>query len=262
MSYQRFKKYVKRTTRKVARVARRRYAPKGKVNYNKIVKDVKFLKAVLNPEQKRHHFQIASVSQVGQCTSNVSGQTLDANYYTDIVPYITQGTSYSTRNGSSIKLNTLDMKFQFYQQANTFTQVRLKLMLVRPKIFVATTSPFPNFLEPAPLTGLRDFHARRNWDHTQDFKVLMTKYITVPGGATANQVIVKDYNLFFRFKNTHIKYDGSTTTVDSPNIYLMIVADTGNISSAYGPSSTYLSQTGLLTGVNFFWEGRYTFYDN
>jgi hypothetical protein len=245
------KKYVKRVAKKVGRIARKRYAPKGKVNYSNIVKDVKFLKSVLNPEKKT--FQYTNTDQgLGQCSGNVS-----AFYVSDITPLPAQGTTSITRNGNSVRLHSSYCKFQFQQQsANVQSPMRLKIQVIQ--VMGTPYTSLGGLAIPAMynansfITGgtIIDYNSDRNTNTFGTFKVLREKRITLPANIISGQHMVKTISFGMKYKSHHVKFalDGSQT-IQSGQILLLILADNGNSSTGTASTLAGTQATAVKTGA-------------
>lgn len=220
--------------------------------------------SMLNAEKK--FFQYPTNNFVlGQVSINVSGV-----YALDMTPYITQGTDASTRNGNSIKLTTSMFQFQFLQQANTVTDMRIIVDIIHITGVPQTTftaSSISNIYDPGVFSGVIDYFSPRNQNHFSDYKVIRSfkvhlKADTVSPESTITSV--QKPHKWNRGKGHHIRYQGNSGAVaDVANGQIIMVfrADTGN-SSATNSSLGGIWNQGAQTGCQVYWNFKHYFYDN
>lgn len=259
------KKYAKKAVKKVGRIARKRYAPKGKVNYNRIAKDVMYLKSVLNPEKKT--FQLTTTDQgVGQCAGNVS-----SFYVRDITPLPSQGTTSVTRNGNSIRLSTSYFKFQIQQQsANVQSPIRFRFLVVKV-LGAPYTGGLGGNLVPTMfnansfITGgsIIDYNSDRNTQSFKNFIVLREKRVTLPANAISGQHMVKTLSFGMKYKSHHVKFtsDGSLAVSDG-QLVLIVLADNGNASTGTVSTLGGTQATAVNTGALLQEDITHYYYDN
>ena len=242
------KKYIKKVAGKVYGLAKKRYVSKGGPNMKNIVKDVMFLKSVLNPEKKR--YEIAN-------NSAAFGQTLNAALTTGALltqfsfgTGIVQGTSSSTRNGNSIKLNSIIFKARFHQQANTASPIRYKVVIFTCKGAPQTTANInanTAFWDYNGFSGVIDYNSDRNPDQFTDFQVLGQRTGKLIGDTLASQIQYTDMTIPIKC-NKHMRWDNAGALQELP-IYMYATADTGDAGVA-------------ATGLLMEYTARTYFYDN
>lgn len=229
-----------------------------------MARDIIKLKSMINAEKKNIDLYSAnSLQTVGQLNGNSSG------FYTlDITPVPTQGTTYSTRNGASIKLSSSFMKFQFYHQTSTVAPVKLKLYIIQTKMtqtnlttFVQGMFLYNRFLS---TTNIYDFNSMVNPDYFGLYKILRTKTILIPGDQISGVNMIKDINIAHKWNRTkghHIRYAGDTNTVLNGQVFLLIFSDSGNISGTASTITPVPIQS-ATTGINFNYDIKHYYYDN
>lgn len=250
-------KKVKRAFKKargkvIKRYFNKGYSPKISTMYKDIVK----VKNMLNAEKKQISNTITG-GLVGQCAIN----STNFRAY-DITPIPAQGTGQGQRTGNSIKACSSYALFQFIQQANMATNMRIKIMLIQPQIYQSSASTFVgNILENSTWSGIQDYNSQLNPNYRNQYKIIMTKYLQVNLTNYSSAVTTKTFSMPLRW-NHHIRFtaDGSTTPTDG-QIIMVILADSGNTS---GTVST-LTNIPILTAnsgmtVNYDWNWFY--YDN
>lgn len=213
-------------------------------NIPKIVSDVKALGTMINAEKKRQETSTGLYYVAQNLNLTSSGHST-----TDLTPVISQGVTYNTRNGSSIKLHSTVMKFQMIQQANQVTDMRVKIY-----IFKTTGIPsafnIANFLDVNPFNNRYDFNSSRNIDKMPQFKILQVKNVKIKGDAVANVPNQIEFMIAWKHKgDSHIRYDKDTNVVTKGQIYMVMVADNGD----YGTPNS---------GVTVQHTLRHFYYDN
>lgn len=260
-----YKKVMKKVAKAAGRAAKRRYfkgSGYSKPNVQRMVKDVAYLKSVLNPEKKR--VNINTTDQiVGQTNANVS-----AYYALDITPQMAQGATGSTRNGNSIKLHSSHLRFQFQTQMASNPRYRLKIQVI--KVLGQPISPIGNavttMLEPNPfVTGgtIYDFYSDRDPENFKQFRVLRTKYLTIQPNQITNVASIANISFGMKYKSHHIKFnsDGSSVAADG-QLFLLITCDNGNVNAATASTLNGTVLTAANTGLIFQHDITHFYYDN
>lgn len=231
----------------IYKAGKKRYTTGGKANVGQIVKDVAFLKSVLNPEKKRF---------TNAVTAGQFGQLLNAGVtggYLVQVPFntgIVQGTSSSTRNGNSIKLSSLIFKAKLSQQANTAGPIRWKITIFTCKGNPQTTGNIFStraFYEDNAFSGVVDYNSDRNPDMFTDFQILGQRSGVLMGDSLAGQVQLKDVSMPIKCMK-HMRWDNQGFLQELP-VYIYAVADSGDVG---------LAQSGIALQYSM----RAYFYDN
>lgn len=107
-----YKKYAKKGFRNLKKVAKKRYAPKGKLSIVRVAQDVARIQRSLNVEHKHIDFAF------GATTNNGQRPTKDAPVILAI-PTPARGTSYNQRVGNQIRIVHMTAKLEFVFQNNT-----------------------------------------------------------------------------------------------------------------------------------------------
>ena len=248
----RFVKYASKVIRNTGKAlysaGKKRYTTKGKANIGQIVKDVSFLKSVLNPEKKR--FEIGNnTAQFGQILNAplVTGALLTQFAFgTGIV----QGTNSSTRNGNSIKLNSIIFKARFQQQGNVLNPIRFRVVIFTCKGMPQTTAQINSsnaFWDNNIFSGVIDYNSDRNPDQFSDFQILGQRTGRLMGDTLANQSQFADMTIPIK-TNKHMRWDNAGNLQEFP-VYMYCTADTGDAGLA-------------LSGISMQYSARTYFYDN
>lgn len=260
------RKYAKRFGRAVGKRLRKRYiAPKsGGLRVGKIARDVMYLKSLVNSEKKR--FSIAVFDQVaGQIAATSATTAVDGFYCADMTPVMGQGVTNSTRNGSSVRVCSINFQCQVKQQSGTLSPKKLKFIWVLNRGITTSTTNFANnYISVNPFNGYRDFNSSINPDFIKNFTILRQKIVTIPADNLTNQLMIKDFRVGFRFKSGHhIRYDGNTSTVNAGQMFLIVLGDSGNTqATGYTGPNNGLTQVGASTGSLINYVNTLYFYDN
>lgn len=261
-----FKKYVARQRRRFGRFTKKRYGTWKNPKLTNIIKDVKLLKDVINAEKKRF-----TISGYGQNIGQVFG-TGSGHYNTDLTPTMAQGTTYQTRNGSSIKLHSMYLKLQFTQQTGCVAPIRFKIYILKTvgKTQSNLNTYSTEILQPNPFvsgTGnIYDLNSSFNPDNYGQIKIVATKKCYMPVDNISGQTQLRDCEIKIKWnkgKGHHVRFDKDTTTVTDGQIWMLIVADNGNASSGTPNTATSgVPQTAVSTGMSFSFNAVHYYYDN
>jgi len=222
-----FKKFLRKVGRRIVkrgkRALKKRYG--GAKGISNVVKDVAMLKHLVNVEKKRISI-INSSLLVGQVFANLGGFVAQ-----DITPVMAQGLGFNQRNGSSIKIVSAYMKFQFWTQAsnNHTTKLRIELWKVQGNTTNAS-GELGEIYNTTPNVGIQDYNSLRNPDYYGGSRKFCTKYFTMPASQYAGQTQIKEIAIPLKL-NHHIRFDGNTNTIAGGQILMFIFADSGNTSS-------------------------------
>lgn len=265
------RKYFRRMARKgkrmVKRAIKKRYGTWKSPKLGNVVKDVMFLKTMINAEKKRYRFASSAQQAVSQVTANASG-----HWVFDCTPTPTQGSGFSERNGSSIKVHSSYMKFQFYQQANTTQPIRLRMYYILVKGDPALTNTVVTeflaanqWIYNQNTVTIRDFNSVRNPDYYGDYRVLQTKTFMLKPDAYSGQTQIKDIVIkhkYNRGKGHHIRFDANSQTLSNGQLVLLCVADNGNQSGATASTLNGIPTSGVLSGAVFNYDITHYYIDN
>lgn len=241
------------------RAIKKRYGTSG--GLKRAIRDIALVKQMVNAEKKVIESTYATTSGIGQCNANS-----DSGYWgLDITPKPAEGSTRSGRNGASIKLCSMIMRGQLQQQANLNTDFRFRVYVIKTVGQSATvdTTLCNRFLLADPVSTCTDFNSSRNPDHFRNFIVLAKRTYKIANDSASTQNQFKDFQINLKFKHHHIRFDGdSATQVNMGQIWLMVVADTGNINSSTASTLTNVANKAVSTGANAFFYVRSYYYDN
>ncbi len=170
-------------------------------------KDVRKLKSLINVEFKQHTVKL---------TAEAIGITTDFNN----LCLINQGDTDETRDGSSIRLKSIDLK-GFVKLHASATSTMIRIIIVLDKQTNQAQFTYPDLYEDA-TTGDAIISAR-NIDNAHRFVVLMDTRISL--SASGNSVVPFS---FYKKINTIIRYDNTGNVVAdlTSNAYsLLLVSD-------------------------------------
>lgn len=265
------KKVVKRVVRKVrSKVIRRYFKPKSGYapNVANIVKDVNFLKSIINAEKKQFVVTQSSAQTLGQVSANVSG-----HYIADITPQIAQGTGEGERIGNSLKLHSAYLKYQFYTQGSQVSSQNIYIEVYQTvgQIYSSMSTALTDIYVPSKLftasdsISVYDKNALRQQDTFQNFRLIARKTIFIKGDSVSNQNQFKDVGIPLKFtKHSHIKYEDSSAVPTNGQFIIVMRMDNGNSSGSTnstlnGVPSAYRP---MNTGIQFTYTNSFWFYDN
>lgn len=251
MAFRKLRKRAKRGFKKTTRFAK-------KVNRHPITKSVAQianLAHLLNVEKKRLNITQSGIL-VGQVFGNIGG--FIAN---DITPIAPVGTFFNERTGSSIKVVSAYMSFQFWTQTanNHVTRLRIELWKVKGNTTSASAELNELYVN-VPSTGITDYNSLRNPDYYGGATKFYTKYVNIPASQFTNQIQIKDVKIPLKL-NHHIRYQNNLNTVAGGQILMFIFADSGNTSSITSTVS-FIPVVSGLSGVQYNQDIRWYYVDN
>lgn len=259
------RKYAKRVVRKVGGAIKRRYF-KGK-GYSKpkisqMVKDVAYLKSLVNTE-KKSFTQFSANQVVGQVNGNSSG-----HYLLDLTPNITQGTGYQQRVGNSVKWTSSHLQMFFQTQSASSKPIKLEFHIVKVigEPFSTMSNVMGRYLANNPFVNdqtIYDTNSSRETDYFKNYRIIRRKTIVLNPYFSTERV-VRDVNLGFKLSNHHIKWNADTATTAEGQIFLLITASTGNSSSVTANTSASggVATQAVSTGVDLKYNFTHYFVDN
>ena len=190
------------------------------------------LKSLINVEKKRKDRSLSSPTQLAQYASAGA-----AGYFcNDITPSIAQGVGASQRTGNSVKLTSMCLDIQFKQDSATKNQVMLRYYILNVKEANTTVNEAGlELLEPNPFSSVRDFHSNRDPEHFTKYRIIKSGVCKVAADFThLNETSYKQIKIPLKL-NHHLKYQsGSSNDSVKNTFFLLVVADTGNISTNTG----------------------------
>lgn len=255
---------LKRASRYVKKEGKKRYInSSGRIATGKIMKDVAWLKSVLNPEKKKWQQNVTDAS-VGQCDINASGW-----YAIDITPAPAQGTTSITRNGNSIRVHSAYIKYQLQNQSLTAgAGAKLRMMVIKVVGQPRTTMSdcvTTMFDANSFVTGgsIIDYFSDRNEEAFKQFQIIRSKNIRIAPNNHNNQRALVTGGFGVKFKNHHVKFvaDGLSTVQDG-QYFLLVLADNGNRATVTPSTLAGTSETAVLTGQALQLDITQWFYDN
>lgn len=270
------RKATKSIVRAGANSIKKRYVSGKSLNFGNVIGDAgkaltmaKLLAPYLpfNSEKKRTT-TVYTNQVLGQVNANF------ANYFAqDITPTITEGVQYNARTGCSVKLSSACFKFQLTSMASTTQAVKIKYFIVQidggntdSATTVATKMFEPNgFLTSLSGINIYDYNSRRDPDYYQDFKVIRSGVFKMKEQSIAGVSELKDITLLHRFnrgKGKHLRYDNDTATITHGKLFLIMLADCGNINSGSNCTLTGIPVKPVNTGINMNFDATYYYYDN
>lgn len=233
---------------------------KGKISTTRLIKDVAYLKSVLNPEKKEITGSLFNNS-VGQVNGNSSGHQAY-----DVTPIVSQGVTGQTRNGNSIKIHSMVFKGQILQQASNHHQGKIKFQLYLNKgtSFAAWTgADIAQILSPNPINSIYDINSSRATDTFKNWVLLKTKVYNIKQDNYSGVQGWVDFTIPLKFKSYHVKYgDDNTNAVTNGQLIMVVTADSGNRSSTIVSSVSDIPVLGINTGFDVKLYQKYWFYDN
>lgn len=254
------KKALAKTYVKGRKWAKNRYLKKG--GMANVIKDVAFLKSMVNAEKKR---KIVSNTQqpVGQVNGNSSG-----HYLLDLTPVLLQGTGTANRTGASVKWHASYLNFFFQPQQYTVKRQEMIIYVVKVigQPFTTLTDVLGKFLMSNQFItdqAIYDTVSVRDEDYFKNFQIIRQKKVVFDPSYNG-ELSPQNIKLGFKLKNHHIKWNDDSPTVSSGQIFLMIVMNNGNSNGATVNSSSSggVYTQGTSTGINFSYSHVHYFYDN
>lgn len=216
---------------------------------------------MLNAEKKRIDTRVCSDQIIGQCVGNTDTGAVAM----DITPFVSQGVTVSTRNGSSIKLCSLQARVQVRAQSALTTSAKVKIYIVQikgaPILFGGLQQSLWRFLDTDSITGLHDYNSIRNPDWFSSYRVLATKTLYIKPEQYSGQQMIADAKINLRL-NTHVRFDADTNNLASGQILMFAVSDTGNAALSGASTLSNIANTAPLTGQILSMNTRYYYYDN
>lgn len=198
-----------------ARRFRRRRARRPQIGYgqiaSKVWRDVKYLKSLINVEFKRYDTDSGYIVPVLPAAATPSHLTT-----------IAQGDGVSSRDGNSIRLKSLFMRFNFYRALNSGPATPRAMTLFR---VILVQSIYNNNALPATSDILQNtavFRSPINADESTGYRVLHDKIYQVTSDSPS-------FNTKWYLKlNHHCKWSGTTSAITdatSGHLFLFYFVD-------------------------------------
>lgn len=173
------RKYAKKQFRRAKKYLKKRYVPNGKLDVQRIAKDVWKLKDIINSELK-HKDTIVAQTVIPNPSTNVWSLTL-LNGLT-----AQDGADPGEREGMNVRFKSLQLNGRIKLATTTATQAtRVRMMLIVDKQCLVSglaTPPIVQDLLTQPGgTGNNFINAMRSWESLQQkrFTVLMNRVFTL-----------------------------------------------------------------------------------
>jgi len=255
------RRYVKRTAKKVARVAKRRYF-KGKgysrPNLSTMVRDLALVKRSLNVEKKHIQSVISSNIDIGQTNANLN----TGFSCVDITPVITQGVGYDQMTGNSVKLVSMALSLQIKQQSGTAHPMKVRMVIVKTRGTPVSAGTFGlNFYDINPITGLTDYNSERNTNYFRDYTVIKTKTLYLQPDPTSGEIMLNNYKVIMKM-NHHLKYNQNTTTLTDGQLLVGFFCDSGNKSTTTASTLANIPVLKINSGATIQYFTKYYYVDN
>ena len=169
--------------------------------------------------------------------------------------------------GSSVKWASSHLNFQFGAQDSTvYSGMRLKIQLIRiqGQALSLVSDILGKFIMPNPFVNggtVYDMNSDRDPDYFRNYRVIMTKIVTVPPDTVGTDIPVKQVKFGVKFGH-HIRCDNNVPTVASGQVVLLITADRGNHSTNTASTLNGISIPNFNRGIRFQYGFTHYFYDN
>lgn len=219
MAYPRTKKFVKR----VGAFAKRRYAPKGKLQVARIARDVMALKRVINVEKK--YVDANWATTVMASLASATGNCITG---------INQGSTATTRNGNSVKLTSWQLRLRTFARATTGTDVMYRVLVVLDKESNSTRTLLNiNEVLNADSNGVCGTTSMYNHDNRHRFLVLEdSMHSLAPFGQNGSTQLVTCSGAISK----HLMFTGALgSNYDENQIYFWILPDNDSTTPALYP---------------------------
>lgn len=276
MKFKQTKKFVKKAGKRIYRGLKQRYSGwNGIRNGVNDVASVAKLAAMINAEKRRitQTIQASSLNCFGQFNQTSSTTATSGHYVYDFTPIVAQGNGITERSGSSIKLTSSYMKFQFVQMDNASGMINFKGYFIQVLGTPQNVGTMANqFLQPNLfITGVNtlDYNSLIKPDFLGQYKILKTIKGTVNADNIAGQTMITEKIVKFKWnkgKGHHIRYDGNTNTIADGQIIFIMTADVGNNSVTFSntgtPSINGVFARGAGTGIYLNMSAIHYYYDN
>lgn len=234
-----FRKYAGKARKAVVGAVKKRYAPKGKINYAKIANDAAKLVKLMNVEKKYQ------TNTVQSRTTSSTG----ADIY-DCTPVIAQGLGGENRTGNSVKLVSARMDIQIKTQSAVTNAIKYKYWLIcKPDgVYSSLSTVIGQFLDPNVFSSAIDYHSQRDPEFFKSYRVICTGQGTIAPEQLSAQQGIAQFHRNLKLSH-HLKYDNNSFTSTTQNaMFLVMVADTGD--------------SALNTGLVYDTSIRYWYVDN
>lgn len=214
--------------------------------------------SIYRGEKKKITESNPSTILVGQCNVNN-----DANNVYDITPDPSTGDGSSNREGEQIRLYSSVIRLSFAQQDAVSSARRLKVTIMEVLGTPQSVGTVEGqYLITNPMSGVRDFYSNVNTAYRAQYKIITTRFVTIPADQVGGQRLIKDLQINLKYNKGWghlIRYAGVATSVGQ--LVMFIQCDLGNTNAT--TTSTLPVYVNLPnTGVEAKFNIEHYFYDN
>lgn len=203
-------------------------------------------------------------SYMGQVVGNASGY-----YAEDISPTPGQGDSATQRIGDTIQVHGMDFAIQVYQMSAAVVGCKIKVLLVRTtgdQELPADVVDKLLFYNPFSLAGgspaIYDYNSFRDPAFNGLYKVLKTWDMYVAPDQYTGQGGITNLQKSIKFKKPlQFDYVGGSTLVAKGALYLILLPNSGNMSTVTASTISNIAVTPVNTGQHVNYQVRYTYTD-
>lgn len=260
-----FKKNKKGQTRLYAKAKRKtgqfvtkRYLTAG--GMNRLTSDVNLLKKIVNAEKKAISTNIAGQA-LGQVVGNLAGY-----YAIDFTPSPAQGVAGNQRIGDSIKIVSYHYQMQFIGQANAVSAQRYKMYIIQwlgnP---ITSGTCVPQIWNTNNFVGgggqIIDMNSMNLISNYAKYKIVHYRSIYIAPDSISGQVGIKTLNGGGKFQH-HIRFNGSTGSLENGQLWLVLLADNGNCSPTVTSTLSNIPNSNVNSGCTFSAHLRTYYVDN
>lgn len=228
-----------------------------------LMRSVAHLKSIVNSELKETVNQAGSTPiRLGQ----FDGATTLGYNTQELTPQPGQGNTSSTRNGDSIKLDHMNIKFRWYTMSIDTPNMEIRVVILHTKDEDETVANIASqvfLVDNWTSTPIRTSNSEFNHDYKDTYTLLKDIRFHFPGDeGVLDHPAVIEKQLTLRFKNHHVRYDNNTTTPVSGRIVLITFASAGNANAITATTDTGAPVTLVNSGVFMAYKATSYFYDN
>lgn len=278
------KRYIKKGRRRLGQAIKKRYVTRtGKgLRMGKMVRDVAYLKSVLNPEKKRWGGTVSPSSIIGQVNGNDGGALV-----IDCSPMPNQSVTTSGRTGASIKLHASNFEIQVTEQASQSARIKFIAEVWHVKGMSTTSAGFGGSLNtiirklyqanPFVSTGstpVIDYFSSLSPDYAGVAKrVRMFRFSLAPenlvtgvGGVAVTGTASYRFGIKYnRGKGHHVRFNGDdagNVGITEGQLILVIRADRGNCSTSTVSTLLGVQDNIVSSGATIRYAINHFYYDN
>lgn len=259
----------KKAKKIVKTAAKKRYKTKtGGMRTKQLVKDVMYLKSVLNPEKKR--FTNNSLADGGSLRVGQTNGLVDGVYTMTAHPIIPQGITSGTRNGASVKLHSSIWHLKLNGQTNQINAIRgiIEIWSITDQTYATNVDFLQAKYDLNPFIGapgVRDTNSQYDPDFYTMGKCLARRRFTVRNDDVNGQNNSVDMMIPIKYnkgQGHHLRYAADSTTLTSGQLVMIIRCNRGNCSASTVSTMTGILETAVLTGIDLQYNVIHYYYDN